>query len=106
MKTIVIQIHQDPRSKRIARFVNTLISLPEIKKLRIDKGPTSQRYVNIGIPTKRVRKTWRELRGKIRSDRILSKNSIVVCEGKHGWNDYELIYHWDVDVIDKKWRTA
>ena len=105
MKTIVIQIHQDPQSKRIARFVKALIGLHEIKKLRIDKGPTSQQYVNIGIPTKSVRKTWRKLRGKIKSDRILSCNSIVVSEGKHGWDDYELIYHSDVDVIDKKWRT-
>ena len=34
----------------MARLVNDLISLPEIKTIQIHKGPINQKYVNIGIP--------------------------------------------------------
>jgi hypothetical protein len=102
----MIQIHQDPCSKRVARFINALISLPEIRTLRIRKGPKHQKYLDIAIPAKSVQKTWKALRPNIESDRVLSSKSIVACEGKQGWDDYELIYHWDADVIDEKWRTV
>jgi len=106
MKIINIQIQQDHRSKAMARLVNDLISLPEIKTIQIHKGPINQKYVNIGIPVRSVRNAWKVLGPKIKSDRVLSRNSVVVCEGKHGWDDYELIYHWDADAIDQKWRTV
>lgn len=106
MKIINMQIHQNHRSETIARLVNDLISLPEIKTIQIHKGPMNQKYVNIGISVRSVRNAWKVLGPKIKSDRVLGRNSIVVCEGKRGWDDYELVYHWDVDAIDEKWRTA
>ncbi len=106
MKIINMQIHQSRHSKTIARLVNYLVSSPEIKAIRIHKGPVNQKYLNIGISVRSVRNAWKVLGPKIKSDRVLSHNSIVVCEGTHGWDDYELIYHWDIDAIDRKWRAV
>lgn len=104
MKTIHIQIQQSTESKSITRFVNALLSFPDIKTIEIKKGPIKQKYINIEIPVRSVKKAWVILEPLIRNDKDTSRTSIVVCEGKLGWDDYELIYHWDTDVIDKKWR--
>ena len=104
MKNIEIQIQRDHRNVSITEFVTALISLPDIRTIQIRKGQKNQKYVNISIPVRSIRKTWRILGPKIKRDRVLSRTCVVVCEGKHGWDDYELMYHWDIDQIDKKWR--
>ena len=104
MKNIEIQIQKDHRNVCITQFITALIRLPDIKTIKIHKGPKNHKYVNISIPVRSIRKTWNVLRPKIRKDPVLSRTSIVVGEGKHGWDDYELMYHWDADEIDKKWR--
>jgi hypothetical protein len=106
MKNIQIQIQQNPANKSFLRIVNGLLGLPDVKTIRFDKGRKNQNYINIFFPVRSVKNTWAAIGPMIKKDKIISRSSIVVCEGKFGWDDYELIYHWDVDKIDKKWRKS
>jgi hypothetical protein len=104
MKQLHIQVQLDSDHKSILRLIGVLVRLPLAKGVQISKGPVRQKYTNLLIPTSSVRKLWDALNEVIRRDRVLRQDSIVVCEGKHGWDDYELIYHWDSGEIDQKWK--
>jgi hypothetical protein len=104
MRQLYIQVQADSSDKSILRLISVLMRLPAAKDLRIHKGPVRQEYTNLFVPTPNVRKLWDSLSDVFRRDKALRERSIVVCEGKHGWDDYELIYHMDPDQIDPKWR--
>ena len=77
--------------------------LPAAKDIRVHKGPR-QIYTNVNVLTSSVGKLWDALSQVVRRDRTLRQSAIVACEGKHGWDDYELVYHFDPEQIDQKWR--
>jgi hypothetical protein len=65
---------------------------------RRDKGP----YINLMFETGNPEKLWRLLRTKLYRDKAvgaaLARASMAVIEGKQGWDDYYLLFHFDPDV--------
>lgn len=63
-----------------------------------DKGP----YANLMFETTELKKLWHLLQGTLYKDKMvgsaLSQASMAMCEGKDGWNDYLLLYHFDPSV--------
>jgi hypothetical protein len=59
-------------------------------------------HTDVVFETTELQPLWRLLQDtlykdeKIGSD--LSKASIAVCEGTDGWNDYLLLYHYDLSL--------
>jgi hypothetical protein len=104
MKSLHIQVQVQSDSRSIARLLSALLRLPLVRDIKITKGPQSQEYTNIDLRIRSVRLIWAVLSEAIQKDRILSRKTIVAVEGKNGWNDYELLFHWRPEKIDKKWR--
>lgn len=57
-----------------------------------------QSYVNVTFQTADIARFRRELSKKLKGRRgpwgHLAKNSIIVCQGKYGWDDYLLLHHF------------
>jgi len=106
MKWIAIQIQGARRSRSLLRLLGVLTLAPEAREIRVVKGPVSQMYVNLCIRVQSVTRLWSVLGKTIRRDKVLSRHAIVTCEGRHGWDDYELMYHWDQEQIGKKWKQV
>jgi hypothetical protein len=104
MKQMCIQVQANSDDKSVSRLIYALMRLPAAKDIHIHKGPVRQEYTNVIVPTSSVRKLWDGLNETIRRDKTLCQNSIVVCEGKNGWDDYELIYHCKSEEIDQDWK--
>ena len=104
MKSLHIQVQAQSDSRSIIRLLSALLSMPLVRDVKITKGPRTQECTNIDIRIRSVRPTWAVLREVIRKNRTLSRKTIVAGEGKNGWNDYELLFHWRPEQIDKKWK--
>src|SRR5262249_43289347 len=67
-----------------------------------DKGP----YVNLMFETGNPRELWKLLRTRLYRDKAvgaaLARASMAVIEGKQGWDDYYLLFHFDPDVPVEK----
>jgi hypothetical protein len=61
----------------------------------INKRGVRKPFVTIAIPTSNVKRLWAELRTTITRSKHLSGCSIVTSQGKNGWADYELLFHFD-----------
>jgi hypothetical protein len=103
MKKTQIQVHRGSDDKSVSQLLDILMRSPTAREIHVHKIP-SQRYVNISVLAPSIRKLWGVIRRPIERSRNLRLNTIVVCEGKHGWDDYELIYHMNPDEIDPKWK--
>ncbi len=104
MKRMQIQVHRSSDDKSVFRLIGVLMRLATAKEINVQKGAAQKNYTNIAVLTPSVRKLWDALEQTVRRHKDLRQNTLVVCEGKHGWDDYELIYHWDPEQIDQKWR--
>lgn len=66
------------------------------------EGKDNGSYTDLMFETTELQTLWRLLQDalykdeKIGSD--LSKASMAMCEGKDGWNDYLLLYHFDLSL--------
>ena len=60
-----------------------------------DEGP----YLNLTFLAKDLPQLWARIKADIlahpRLGRNISRASIIICEGKHGWDDYLLLHHYD-----------
>ena len=67
-----------------------------------DKGP----YVNLMFETGNPKELWRQLRTKLYRDKAvgaaLARSSMAMIEGEQGWDDYDLLFHFDPDVPVEK----
>ena len=104
MKRMEIQVQLLPTCKAVTALVTSLLRLPEAKELWIRPGPLRGKFINVRIQTRNVRNLWKVLSPIIRRNKQLSGHSIITCEGRNGWDDYELIYHWKSSEIDEKWK--
>ncbi len=69
-----------------------------VSKFAVVENKTGS-YINLMFETSEPQKTWNLLQNRLLRDEdmglVLSQASIVVCEGKDGWNDYLLLHHFD-----------
>jgi hypothetical protein len=61
----------------------------------VNHGEDDGRYVNIGFESADLPGLWAAICDQLRADPELARAAIVVCHGKHGWDDYLLLHHFD-----------
>jgi hypothetical protein len=58
-------------------------------------------YVNLIFETDQPKRLWELLQQQLYQTgtfgRFLQISSIATCEGRHGWEDYLLLHHFDAD---------
>ena len=104
VKKICIQI----KSHRFSNFQLELIqAIGEeialnkelISHFEIQKGGDNEKYMNLLFETNALKKLWHQIQTKFFQDltigMTLGKSSVVVCEGKNGWDDFLLLYHFN-----------
>jgi hypothetical protein len=63
---------------------------------RISEGEDGGLYINIGFEAADPTGLWAAIRDQLRADPALAEAAIVVCQGERGWDDYLLLYHFDL----------
>ncbi len=56
-----------------------------------DNGP----YCNVRVKAVSIGETWNQINDAINLVPGLRDAAIAVCQGKHGWDDYLLLHHYD-----------
>jgi len=71
-------------------------------ELEITEGEDDGPYVNFNFLTQDLPRLWEILQGQVFWNQTigsqLAKASIATCQGKHGWDDYLLLHHYDREV--------
>jgi|ERR1051325_5070590 hypothetical protein len=71
----------------------------DVAHLETVRGFDRVQYINISLETEHPRKLWNALKRDVFKRRPmgphLSRASIVVCQGRHGWEDYLTLHHFD-----------
>jgi hypothetical protein len=94
MTAINVQLQPDLSSTiDIPAVVARLSSLDA--SARVSAGNDNGRYINIDFTPADSVALWREIRNHLHSEPALARATIVVCEGRHGWDDYLLLHHYD-----------
>jgi len=73
-----------------------------VERFSIVQGEDGGPYVNLMFETERLAELWKLLSVKLYEDRGvgagMARASMSTCEGKHGWDDYLLLYHFDPEI--------
>ena len=77
--------------------VATLSSLDD--SASVSEGEDSGHYVNIDFTPADAKVLWQKIHGCLSSEPELARIAIVACEGRHGWDDYLLLYHYDRTLV-------
>ena len=65
-----------------------------------DRGDDGGPYINLHFSASSPAAGWLRLRGAYDDSALgwqLASSTIVTCEGAHGWDDYLLLHHCDLD---------
>jgi hypothetical protein len=68
-------------------------------EVSVAAGEDIVRYININMNTDCVPELWQKLKSEFAINPLLAHCTIVCCEGKNGWDDYLLLYHFDSTLI-------
>ncbi len=97
LKCLTIQLQPDLD----ARF-NEQALLQRVKALghypEVDAGEEFGPYINLNFFTEQAPLLWQQLQGLLNDQLVgdwLKRVAIVACEGEQGWDDYQLLYHYD-----------
>jgi hypothetical protein len=73
-----------------------------VRRFRAEHGFDEHAYVKLWFETEYPKLLWQGLNARLYSAGALGKlmrtASIAMCEGRHGWDDGLLLYHYDVGV--------
>src|SRR5689334_5475691 len=73
-----------------------------IRRFRAEHGFDEHAYVNLWFETDYPKLLWRDLNaylyGAGASGELMQTASIAMCEGRNGWDDHFVLYHYDADV--------
>lgn len=103
-KNLVIQIQPEliPISniEQITQeFVTFLTDISLCNNCHVSRGDENGSYINIELQSENIQRLWEEIQIKLSLNTNdaseIAKGIIVVCEGKKGWNDYLLLYHYN-----------
>jgi hypothetical protein len=111
MTTFCIQIqpHRAPDLDlaKIKEFGEAIASDKElVLRFEIVEGVDGVSYTNLMFETAEAPSLWRKLHSELYSGEEICDDmlraSIAMCEGKDGWNDYLLLYHFNEgEKLDK-----
>ena len=108
MKDLCIQIHPQRAptfelSEVFRRCEDLAAQSPAILKFTVVEGDDEGPYANLMFSTGCMKSLWTLLRDELYADQqignLLIKSSTAMCEGKHGWDDYLQLYHFDPSVV-------
>ena len=72
-------------------------------ELEITEGEDDGPYVNYDFRARDLVRLWTVLQGQVFWDQLigphLARAAIATCEGKHGWDDYLLLHHYDRTLV-------
>lgn len=103
MKVINIQIqHKRVPNFNVKKALDLLATFAQesqhIRDMKVDSNPR-RTYININYLSIDWRKTWSEIKKKVLGNKnvgpFLKAGSIIICEGRHSWDDYLLLHHFD-----------
>lgn len=74
--------------------------------LNVEQGDEDGPYANVTYSVRDLAAFWAHLQAEMNRNPTVSaaitRGSIVVCEGEHGWDDYLLLHHFDpAEALDK-----
>lgn len=72
-----------------------------VSRFSFVEGHDGHAYLNLNFQTSDVRKLWKRLKTQLydgAQSKALQRSSMAMCEGKYGWDDYLLLYHYDPNV--------
>jgi len=104
MARLTIQIHPTRAPELdVAKIIMLCERLEEnetlINAVSTAEGKDDGPYVNVVFDTDNTPALWPILRTHLFQNRNvgqqISRAAIVTCEGRHGWDDYLLLYHFD-----------
>lgn len=58
-----------------------------------DRGP----YINLDFESDDPKADWMKIQAWLEDVKGLRISCIVTCQGRHGWDDYLLLHHFDPD---------
>ena len=102
---IQIQPHRAP-DLDVAAVRNRCAALASnetvIERFAVVEGPDEVAYINLMFATQTIGALWELLQRHLYGDEAigtaLSKSSMAMCEGSHGWDDYLQLHHFDPKV--------
>jgi hypothetical protein len=103
MKTISVQFQpalaKDLNVLQLKELFAAISELPTAMKYRVIEGIDGVEYINFEYATENPAELWSEISTKVYGESAFSSQlgqaSIVVCEGKQGWDDYLLLHHFN-----------
>jgi hypothetical protein len=71
---------------------------PLVSDYQCESAKGKHSYISITFSTNDTAGLWSHIRGVVKASPFAAAivaSTIVVCEGKDGWNDYLLLHHYD-----------
>jgi hypothetical protein len=69
------------------------------EKLHVEQGDEEGPYAQVTYTVRNLAGFWAHLQAEMTRNATISaaitRGSIVVCEGDHGWDDYLLLHHFN-----------
>ena len=107
MRALILQFHPKraprlPLARVVQRLAEVAASLPEVKAMTFMRGRDRGPYVDVSftLAAKHLPKLWSRVSiralGRDAFGRALRSAAIVYCEGSRGWDNYMLLYHFDL----------
>jgi hypothetical protein len=104
MTTFCIQIqpHKSPRLDLVKiKEIGEVIASDKrlVSRFGVVEGVDGVPYTNLMFETEEVRSLWRRIQSELYGNNevrdALLQASMAMCEGRDGWNDYLLLYHFN-----------
>ena len=106
LKKLMIQV-QPARAplldmEAVEAACRAIVATPFVAEHYFNEGHDGGHYFNFQFKTDRLPALWREIQLRLYGDSGvgpgMTKASMAMCEGEHGWDDYLLLYHFDPAV--------
>ena len=99
MKCLHIQLQPELSTGDLSKHVDSLIEIATTQcpdaEINVEHGDDDGKYINLNIFVAEIPELWGVIRRVIDASPTLLASAIVCCEGKNGWEDSLLLYHFD-----------
>jgi hypothetical protein len=94
MGVVHVQLQSDRLpTDDVAGAIDLLLAVD--RTARVTSGEDDGQYVNFEFKSDDPAALWRAIRALLAMHRFLAPVTIVTCEGRHGWDDFLLLHHFD-----------
>ena len=81
----------------VAGLLASCVTADGVRELFVERG-RSDAWVNFTFTSSSTARTWTAVQAALRHrrwGRALQQSTIVTCQGSRGWDDYNLLHHFD-----------